>query len=162
MSSKMQSSNNIAQARRTVQQLRIEASIERIKVQSSHIIDDSQDTLHLLLLLLYCTENLSPAQNLDDHRWSCCLVLYVVSLEEALTPGHPFYVVCWCVYPRKICTVLFCPAGVQGFSRPDALLWRTCQVWPPAHGHPCLRKPLQGQKALHYIVVGHLNSLIFF
>ncbi len=32
MSSKMQSSNNIAQARRSIQQLRIEASIERIKV----------------------------------------------------------------------------------------------------------------------------------
>lgn len=32
MSSKMQSSNNIAQARRTVQQLRIEANVERIKV----------------------------------------------------------------------------------------------------------------------------------
>lgn len=32
MSSKMQSSSSIVQARRTVQQLRIEASIERIKV----------------------------------------------------------------------------------------------------------------------------------
>lgn len=34
MSSKMQSSNNIAQARRIVQQLRIEANIERIKVKA--------------------------------------------------------------------------------------------------------------------------------
>uniref|UniRef100_A0A3Q0T058 G protein gamma domain-containing protein n=1 Tax=Amphilophus citrinellus TaxID=61819 RepID=A0A3Q0T058_AMPCI len=36
MSSKLHSSNNIAHARRTVQQLRIEASIERIKVQCNH------------------------------------------------------------------------------------------------------------------------------
>uniref|UniRef100_A0A671XTN6 Guanine nucleotide-binding protein subunit gamma n=2 Tax=Sparus aurata TaxID=8175 RepID=A0A671XTN6_SPAAU len=35
MSSKAHSSNNIANARRTVQQLRIEASIERIKVSKA-------------------------------------------------------------------------------------------------------------------------------
>ncbi|KAM6963362.1 guanine nucleotide-binding protein G(I)/G(S)/G(O) subunit gamma-12 [Aplochiton taeniatus] len=35
MSSKMQNSNNISQARRTVQQLRIEASIERVKVSKA-------------------------------------------------------------------------------------------------------------------------------
>ncbi|XP_077470716.1 guanine nucleotide-binding protein G(I)/G(S)/G(O) subunit gamma-12a isoform X2 [Stigmatopora argus] len=35
MSSKAHSSNNIAQSRRTVQQLRIEASIERIKVSKA-------------------------------------------------------------------------------------------------------------------------------
>uniref|UniRef100_A0A8C7I427 Guanine nucleotide-binding protein subunit gamma n=1 Tax=Oncorhynchus kisutch TaxID=8019 RepID=A0A8C7I427_ONCKI len=46
MSSKMPSSNNIAQARRTVQQLRIEASIERIKVSKA-----SADLMH------YCGEH---------------------------------------------------------------------------------------------------------
>uniref|UniRef100_A0A3B1IDR4 Guanine nucleotide-binding protein subunit gamma n=1 Tax=Astyanax mexicanus TaxID=7994 RepID=A0A3B1IDR4_ASTMX len=35
MSSKMTSSNNLAQARRTVQQLRVEAGIERIKVSKA-------------------------------------------------------------------------------------------------------------------------------
>ncbi|XP_030647111.1 guanine nucleotide-binding protein G(I)/G(S)/G(O) subunit gamma-12 isoform X1 [Chanos chanos] len=35
MSSKLQSSNNIAQARRTVQQLKLEANIERIKVSKA-------------------------------------------------------------------------------------------------------------------------------
>lgn len=35
MSSKMAGSNNLINARRTVQQLRVEASIERIKVQYS-------------------------------------------------------------------------------------------------------------------------------
>ncbi|XP_059416465.1 guanine nucleotide-binding protein G(I)/G(S)/G(O) subunit gamma-12-like [Carassius carassius] len=46
MSSKMQSSNNIAQARRTVQQLRVEANIERIKVSKA-----SAD------LMNYCSEH---------------------------------------------------------------------------------------------------------
>nr|XP_046176630.1 guanine nucleotide-binding protein G(I)/G(S)/G(O) subunit gamma-12a isoform X1 [Oncorhynchus gorbuscha] len=46
MSSKMPSANNIAQARRTVQQLRIEASIERIKVSKA-----SADLMH------YCGEH---------------------------------------------------------------------------------------------------------
>ncbi|KAL0966684.1 hypothetical protein UPYG_G00298380 [Umbra pygmaea] len=46
MSSKMPSSGNIAQARRTVQQLRIEASIERIKVSKA-----SADLMH------YCSEH---------------------------------------------------------------------------------------------------------
>ena len=36
MSSKTPSANNIAHAKRTVQQLRIEASIERIKVREDH------------------------------------------------------------------------------------------------------------------------------
>lgn len=46
MSSKAHSSNNIALARRTVQQLRIEASIERIKVSKA-----SAD------LMNYCSEH---------------------------------------------------------------------------------------------------------
>ncbi|KAJ7986404.1 hypothetical protein DPEC_G00339550 [Dallia pectoralis] len=46
MSSKMQSSNNIASAKRAVQQLRIEASIERIKVSKA-----SADLMH------YCGEH---------------------------------------------------------------------------------------------------------
>ncbi|KAK6302439.1 hypothetical protein J4Q44_G00267940 [Coregonus suidteri] len=46
MSSKMPSSNNITQARRTVQQLKIEASIERIKVSKA-----SADLMH------YCGEH---------------------------------------------------------------------------------------------------------
>ncbi|TNN69817.1 Guanine nucleotide-binding protein G(I)/G(S)/G(O) subunit gamma-12 [Liparis tanakae] len=46
MSSKAHSSNNIAHARRTVQQLRIEASIERIKVSKA-----SAD------LMNYCSEH---------------------------------------------------------------------------------------------------------
>ncbi|KAK3557329.1 hypothetical protein QTP70_026591, partial [Hemibagrus guttatus] len=46
MSSKMQSSNNIAQARKIVQQLRIEANIERIKVSKA-----SADLMH------YCCEH---------------------------------------------------------------------------------------------------------
>ncbi|XP_076846632.1 guanine nucleotide-binding protein G(I)/G(S)/G(O) subunit gamma-12 [Brachyhypopomus gauderio] len=45
MSSKMQSSNNIVQARRVVQQLQMEASIERIKVSKA-----SADLMH------YCGE----------------------------------------------------------------------------------------------------------
>ncbi|XP_042614123.1 guanine nucleotide-binding protein G(I)/G(S)/G(O) subunit gamma-12 [Cyprinus carpio] len=46
MSSKMQSSNNIVQAKRTVQQLRVEANIERIKVSKA-----SADLMH------YCSEH---------------------------------------------------------------------------------------------------------
>ncbi|XP_066520955.1 guanine nucleotide-binding protein G(I)/G(S)/G(O) subunit gamma-12 [Hoplias malabaricus] len=46
MSSKMQSSNNIAQARKIVHQLRVEASIERIKVSKA-----SAD------LMNYCSEH---------------------------------------------------------------------------------------------------------
>uniref|UniRef100_A0AAQ5ZPT7 Guanine nucleotide-binding protein subunit gamma n=3 Tax=Amphiprion TaxID=80969 RepID=A0AAQ5ZPT7_AMPOC len=46
MSSKPHSSNNIAHARRTVQQLRIEASIERIKVSKA-----SADIMN------YCSEH---------------------------------------------------------------------------------------------------------
>uniref|UniRef100_A0A8C7GRG0 Guanine nucleotide-binding protein subunit gamma n=8 Tax=Salmoninae TaxID=504568 RepID=A0A8C7GRG0_ONCKI len=46
MSSKMPSSNNVTQARRTVQQLKIEASIERIKVSKA-----SADLMH------YCGEH---------------------------------------------------------------------------------------------------------
>ncbi|XP_061099964.1 guanine nucleotide-binding protein G(I)/G(S)/G(O) subunit gamma-12a [Conger conger] len=46
MSSKMPSSSSIAQARRTVQQLRIEASMERIKVSKA-----SADLMH------YCGEH---------------------------------------------------------------------------------------------------------
>ncbi|XP_061797266.1 guanine nucleotide-binding protein G(I)/G(S)/G(O) subunit gamma-12a [Nerophis lumbriciformis] len=45
MSAKAHSSNNIAQGRRTVQQLRLEASIERIKVSKA-----SADLMH------YCNE----------------------------------------------------------------------------------------------------------
>lgn len=43
--------------------------------------------------------------------------------------------------------------GVEGLGRPDELLQRAGQERPPAHGHPGLRQSLQGQKALHYIVV---------
>ncbi|XP_030289953.1 guanine nucleotide-binding protein G(I)/G(S)/G(O) subunit gamma-12 isoform X2 [Sparus aurata] len=46
MSSKMQSSSSIAHARRTVHQLRVEASIERIKVSKA-----SSD------LMRYCAEH---------------------------------------------------------------------------------------------------------
>lgn len=46
MSSKMQSSSNITQAKRTVQQLRAEASIERIKVSKA-----SAELMH------YCAEH---------------------------------------------------------------------------------------------------------
>uniref|UniRef100_A0A3Q1GEJ5 Guanine nucleotide-binding protein subunit gamma n=1 Tax=Acanthochromis polyacanthus TaxID=80966 RepID=A0A3Q1GEJ5_9TELE len=53
MSTKPHSSNNIAHARRTVQQLRIEASIERIKVQCSNkpVSKASAD------LMNYCSEH---------------------------------------------------------------------------------------------------------
>ncbi|CAO2605186.1 Guanine nucleotide-binding protein G(I)/G(S)/G(O) subunit gamma-12 [Lemmus lemmus] len=47
MSSKTASTNNIAQARRTVQQLRLEASIERIKQVSKASAD----------LMSYCEEH---------------------------------------------------------------------------------------------------------
>ncbi|KAG7256806.1 hypothetical protein CRUP_028597, partial [Coryphaenoides rupestris] len=43
--------------------------------------------------------------------------------------------------------------GVQGVGGPDEVLRRTRQVRPAGHGHPDLGKPLQGQKAVHYIVV---------
>lgn len=55
MSSKMQSSSSIVQARRTVQQLRIEASIERIKVclqSHSHNYDCSTFFFRRLVYLL--------------------------------------------------------------------------------------------------------------
>uniref|UniRef100_A0A3Q0SIL5 Guanine nucleotide-binding protein subunit gamma n=1 Tax=Amphilophus citrinellus TaxID=61819 RepID=A0A3Q0SIL5_AMPCI len=48
MSSKMQGSSSIAQARRTVRQLRIEASIERVKFQVSKASSD---------LMRYCREH---------------------------------------------------------------------------------------------------------
>uniref|UniRef100_A0A3Q3ID01 Guanine nucleotide-binding protein subunit gamma n=1 Tax=Monopterus albus TaxID=43700 RepID=A0A3Q3ID01_MONAL len=55
MSSKAHGSNNIANARRMVQQLRVEASIERIKVQCSHhlqwVSKASAD------LMNYCSEH---------------------------------------------------------------------------------------------------------
>uniref|UniRef100_A0A3Q2V6H6 Guanine nucleotide binding protein (G protein), gamma 12b n=1 Tax=Haplochromis burtoni TaxID=8153 RepID=A0A3Q2V6H6_HAPBU len=52
MSSKLHPSNNIAHARRTVNQLRIEASIERIKVQC--LIQVSKASADLMN---YCTEH---------------------------------------------------------------------------------------------------------
>lgn len=103
MSSKMQSSSSIAQARRTVQQLRIEASIERIKVWF----------------------------------FSWPLILSALLRHEC------------------VCTDFF--AGVQGFIRPNALLWRTRQERPAAHGHRRFRESFQGQEALHCFVGGHLR-----
>uniref|UniRef100_A0A452TLV0 G protein subunit gamma 12 n=1 Tax=Ursus maritimus TaxID=29073 RepID=A0A452TLV0_URSMA len=53
MSSKTASTNNIAQARRTVQQLRMEASIERIKVmKSDHLVSKASADL-----MSYCEEH---------------------------------------------------------------------------------------------------------
>ena len=51
------------------------------------------------------------------------------------------------------------PTGVQGLGGPDELLRRTRQVRPSGDGHPRFGKPLQGQKALHYIVVEGRPSL---
>lgn len=46
------------------------------------------------------------------------------------------------------------PAGVQGLVGPDALLCGARQERPAAHGRPGLRKPLQGQEAVHGSVSG--------
>uniref|UniRef100_A0A0N4SW28 Guanine nucleotide-binding protein subunit gamma n=1 Tax=Mus musculus TaxID=10090 RepID=A0A0N4SW28_MOUSE len=57
MSSKTASTNSIAQARRTVQQLRLEASIERIKAKmssSDHLVKVSKASADLMS---YCEEH---------------------------------------------------------------------------------------------------------
>lgn len=51
-----------------------------------------------------------------------------------------------------LCSFFVC-AGFQSLSRPHELLQRTRQKRSSANGRPRLRQSLQGQKALHYIVV---------
>lgn len=75
MSSKTASTNNIAQARRTVQQLRLEASIERIKVCAKGLAVCSAQlpTLH---------EQEHEAEKIQPH--TACFPLFLEQAESNL------------------------------------------------------------------------------
>lgn len=76
---------------------------------------------------------------------------------SAVTPIHTT-ITAHSVFLEEIGVLTDFFAGVQGFIRPDALLWGARQERPAANGRPRLREPLQGQAALHGFVEQHLNS----